>query len=326
VRVRWWQVAVVLALVAVVAVVHWDEWWEWWRSWAIAGVGVWAMNLSGVPLLRLLAVVVTSVAAVALGVLVVRLRSKRRRARRVAVVVLVVIALAFGLLVPSLPRPAIEGQEVVVGQRFAYFPDLDVAIRSVECGEYCLVEVTGTNTGEDTYFRDGCGIRFEPFVSLVGRRGTVYSPEAEDRLCTDEIVDFPFGASDTDGVAIDVTVKGLLDLLDVRGSDEVVAVVFGSARAVAATDRYSLIGPHNDRPGWWAAAAAGLLKLSLLAAAGAVGAAVLEIRPLMVKRFKINRSAPLSDLSAGTDDAETARRALTGLIRGGRSGRSDTSE
>ena len=59
----------------------------------------------------------------------------------------------------------------------------------------CRLVMSGTNTGDDRYLPDGCGLNFERSVSLVGQEST-YRPMQLQRICTKNIIDFPNGASD----------------------------------------------------------------------------------------------------------------------------------
>ena len=282
---------------------------------------------SEVPSLRLVAVAVTSVAAVALGVLAVRLRSKPRPTRRVAAVVVVTIVLASGLLVPSLFRPAIEGQEVLIGQRFAHPYHEDVTIRSVECSEVCVATFTRTLTVGFTHANAcGGGRNMDPFVSLIGRRGTVYEPRGPlYPTCSTVLRYYSAGTTNTDEVAFDVAGNGLVDLFDVRGNDEVAAVFIRYWERMESPDRYALIDPYTDQPGRWAAVAVGLVKLLLLALAGAAGAAVSKMVPKMV--LVIKRRGQVPDLPPASVVApDTAKRALSGLVRSDRPGQPDASE
>ncbi len=278
-------------------------------------------GLEGVPLLRLLAVAVTSAAALALGVLAVRLRSKPRRARRVVAVTLVAIVMVLGLLAPSLFRPAVEGQEVLIGgqevligQRFTHYAR-DLTVDGVECGELCVAKLTGDYA---------CGLRLDPYASLIGRRGTVYAATDPGYTCIPERDQYPHRAKAID-LFFDVNGNGFVDLLDVRGSDEAVAILIGSPQWWPGPDRYALIDPYTDQPGRWAEAAVGLVKLLLLALAGAAGAAVSKMVPKMV--LVIKRRGQVPDLPpAGVVDPDTAKRALSGLVRSDRPGRPDASE
>ena len=275
------------------------------------------MSWDGVPLRRLLAVAAVAAVAVAAGALVVRLLCRPRQTRRAAVVMLVAIALACALFVYSSGPPAIAGQEVVIGQPFAYHADYDVTIRSVECSDLCVVEIIRTNTR--TYMdMHVCGDpRFKPTVSLIGHRGTVYAPEREyPTACLPEPPPArPKGASFEHSVVFDAAGNGLVDMLDIRGSDEVAAVVMTPLEGLAGPDRYALIDPYNHQPRSWAAV--GSLKLILFAAAGAAGAAV----------FSVKRRRPASGPPAGlVADPDVAERVLNDLIRSDRAGGPDTSK
>lgn len=314
----WWRWAAVAALVGVVAAVAVAD---SGTQQAAADVGAWAMSLDRVPLLRLLAVAVVAVVAVAAGALVFRFLCRPRQARRAAAVVLAGVAFASVVLASSRGRAPIEGQEVLIGQPFVYNPALEVVIDSVECGKQCVVEATGTNIlGYMT--TSGCPVVLSPFMSLVGRRGTIYEPQNPWPGCPTALIDFPYGASATANVVFDVTENGFVDLLDVWGNDEVVAVVLGPSLWFEGPDHYALVDPYDDQSRSWVAV--GLVKLLLFAAAGAAGAALLKLVPFLLK---IKRRKPAPDPTGSlVADPDTAERVLGDLIRGTRSGGPDTSQ
>ena len=73
----------------------------------------------------------------------------------------------------------------------------------------CKVSIQLKNIGEDSYFPDGCGLRFARPVSLIGQRA-LYGAESRERvgmneLCTKNIVDFPNGDTAHDIVSFIVS-------------------------------------------------------------------------------------------------------------------------
>jgi hypothetical protein len=272
--------------------------------------------------MRLLAVVGVAAVAAAAGALVVWFLCKPRRARRAAVVVVVAAVLVCALLVSSSGPPALAGEEVLIGQPFAYATDLDVVIDGVDCDALCVVEVTGTSTVSSRELASGCYLVFNPVLRLIGRRGTIYEPRVWGYECPTVMVFFGLGASDTDEVIFDVTEHGVVDRFDVRGNDEVAAVVMMPRKRQAGPDHYALVDPYKDQSRSWAAA--GLVKLVLFAAAGAAGAALLKL-VLFLREIR-RRNPTLDPTGSLVADPDVAERVLGDLIRGARSRGPDISE
>ncbi len=93
----------------------------------------------------------------------------------------------------------------------------------------CEVYVTLKNIGEDSKFSNGCGLRFDDPISLVGRQ-MVYGESYRNRLydgivCTDAEVDFPTGATDSDVVSFIVSSKDQITEILVQNPDNAFRVV-----------------------------------------------------------------------------------------------------
>lgn len=95
----------------------------------------------------------------------------------------------------------------------------------------CDISVTLKNIGEDSTFSDGCGLRFDKPVSLVGQR-RIYGESHRNRLyegiaCTQALVDFPTGATDRDTVSFIVRSADQITEILVQGPDNAFRVVLG---------------------------------------------------------------------------------------------------
>ena len=93
----------------------------------------------------------------------------------------------------------------------------------------CDVSVTLKNIGEDSTFSDGCGLRFDKPVSLVGQEmiyGELYRNRLYDGIaCTQARVDFPTGATDSDVVSFIVSSKYQITEILVQNPDNAFRVV-----------------------------------------------------------------------------------------------------